>query len=72
MMAIREDKDGPDDFAVLGTAEYTAPTLPTSFDYQAALRRLIDVARAAVWSRALDYAEIRMSEGGSHRASPVR
>ena len=33
MMAIREDKDGPDDFEVLGTAEYTAPTVPQSFDY---------------------------------------
>jgi uncharacterized iron-regulated membrane protein len=64
MMAIREDKDGPDDFAVLGTAEYTAPTLPTGFDYQAALPGLIDAARAALGSAALDYAEMRMSEGG--------
>jgi hypothetical protein len=64
MMAIREDKDGPDDFAVLGTAEYTAPTLPAGFDYQAALPRLIDAARAALGSAALDYAEIRMSESG--------
>jgi hypothetical protein len=64
MMAIREDKDGPDDFEVLGTAEYMAPTLPTSFDYQAALPRLIDAARAALGSASFDYAEIRMSEGG--------
>ena len=65
MMAIREDKDGPDDFAVLGTAEYTAPSLPASFDYQAALPRLIDAARASLGSGALDYAEMRMSEGGA-------
>ena len=65
MMAIREDKDGPDDFAVLGTAEYTAPTLPASFDYQAALPRLIDAARASLGNgAALDYVEVRMGEGG--------
>jgi uncharacterized iron-regulated membrane protein len=64
MMAIREDKDGPDSFEVLGTDDYTAPLLPTSFDYQAALPRLIDAARAAVGSTPLDFAEIRMSAGG--------
>jgi hypothetical protein len=31
MMALREDKDGPGDFEVLGTAEYTAPSLPAGF-----------------------------------------
>jgi uncharacterized iron-regulated membrane protein len=64
MMAIREDKDGPDDFEVLGTGDYTAPILPASFDYQLAFSKLIDATRAAVGSRALDYAEIRMSAGG--------
>ena len=64
MMAIREDKDGPDGFEVLGTDEYTAPALPASFDYQAALTRLMDAARAAVGNAPLDFAEIRMSESG--------
>jgi hypothetical protein len=64
MMAIREDKDGPADFEVLGSADYTAPALPASFDYRAALPRLIDAARVAAGSAALDYAEFRMTEGG--------
>ena len=64
MMAIREDKDGPDSFEVLGTDDYTAPALPASFDYRAALPRLIDAARTAVGSAPLDFAEIRMSATG--------
>jgi len=64
MMAIREDKDGPDGFAVLGTDDYTAAALPASFDYQTALPRLMDAARAAVGSAPLDFAEIRMGESG--------
>jgi hypothetical protein len=64
MMAIREDKDGPDGFEVLGTDDYTALALPASFDYQAALPRLTDAARAAVGNAPLDFAEIRMGATG--------
>ncbi len=64
MMAIREDKDGPDDFAVLETAEYTAPALPADFDYQGALPRLVDAAHAALGKAPVDFAEMRMLEGG--------
>jgi uncharacterized iron-regulated membrane protein len=64
MMAIREDKDGPDSFEVLGTDDYTTALLPASFDFQAALPRLMDAARAAMGGTPLDFAEIRMSESG--------
>ena len=37
MMALREDKDGPGDYAVLGTREYTAAALPGDLDYQASM-----------------------------------
>lgn len=64
MMAIREDKDGPDEFAVLGAADYTAATLPADFDYAAALPRLLGAAHAAFGDAALDYADLRMGERG--------
>ena len=64
MMAIREDKDGPDDFAVLETAEYTAPALPANFDYQRALSKLVDAAHTTLRDAPLDYAEMRMLQSG--------
>ena len=61
MMAIREDKDGPDDFAVLETAEYSAAALPIGFDYHAALPRLVSAARVDFGNGPLDYVEMRMA-----------
>ena len=62
MMAIREDHDGPGDYAVIGPADFTAAVLPPHFDYQAALPKLLGAARAAVGAAPLSYAEIRMGE----------
>ena len=64
MMAIREDKDGPDDFAVLGPSEYTAQLLPADFDYQSALGRLLQESRSAFGAEPLDYADLRMGPLG--------
>ena len=61
MMAIREDKDGPDDYAVLETAEYTARPLPATVDLQSGLSQLIGVARTTWGNAPLDYAEVRMA-----------
>jgi uncharacterized iron-regulated membrane protein len=64
MEAIREDKDGPGDFEVLSTGDYTAAVLPASFNYQAALPQLVGAARSALGAAPLSYAEIRMGESG--------
>jgi hypothetical protein len=65
MMAIREDHDGTNDFAVIATGDYLAPALPAQFDYQAALPRLLAAASASFGSAPLDYAEIRMGAAGA-------
>lgn len=65
MMAIREGHDGPDDYAVRSTDDFTAAALPEGFDFQAAFNRVTDVARASFQSAALDYVEVRMSEAGA-------
>jgi uncharacterized iron-regulated membrane protein len=64
MMAMREDKDGPDNYVVLEAAEYTAPTLPAQLDYQAEFAKLLAAARAAFGGAPLDYAELRMGGAG--------
>src|SRR5580692_11708781 len=63
MMAIREDHDGPGDYAVIGPADFTAAVLPAQFDYRSALPKLLAAARAAMGDAPLSYAEIRMSDG---------
>lgn len=64
LMALREDHDGPGDFAVIATSDYLAPALPVQFDYQAALPRLMTAAHAALAEGPVDYAEIRMTDAG--------
>jgi uncharacterized iron-regulated membrane protein len=64
MMALREDKDGPGDYAVLGTREYTAAALPGDLDYQAALPKLVEAAHAALGDEPIDYAEMRVGDAG--------
>ena len=60
MRAIREGFDGPDGFAVITPADYTASALPAGFDYGAALRRLLAAAQPRLGGQPLTYAEIRM------------
>lgn len=64
MMAIREDKDGSDDYAVLATPDYTAAALPNGFDFAAAFPRLLAATQSATGIGALDYVEVRMEAGG--------
>ncbi|HTP39069.1 MAG TPA: PepSY-associated TM helix domain-containing protein [Steroidobacteraceae bacterium] len=64
MMALREDHDGPGDFAVISSHDYLAPALPADFDYRGALSRLMGAERVALADAAVDYAEIRMTSGG--------
>jgi uncharacterized iron-regulated membrane protein len=64
MMAIREGFDGPGDFQVIVTGDYTAPALPDEFDFQAALPGALGAARSAFGNAGLDYAEFRMSDRG--------
>lgn len=63
MRAIREGFDGPDGFVVITPEDYTAPVLPTGFDYQAALQRMLTTAQPQLDGRASTYAEIRMVDG---------
>jgi len=65
MMAIREDADGNDDFAVIRTGDYLAPALPADFDFAAALPKVLAAASATFGDQPLDYAEIRMGDAGA-------
>jgi uncharacterized iron-regulated membrane protein len=65
MMAIREDHDGPGDYAVLKTADFTAATLPAGFDFQAALPKLLSAAHAAFGAAPVSYVEFRGGEGAA-------
>jgi uncharacterized iron-regulated membrane protein len=64
MMAIREDKDGPDNYRVLEAVDYTAPTLHAQFNFQAGFTRLIEAAHSSFGGGSLDYAELRMGAAG--------
>lgn len=64
MIAIREDKDGPDEYQVLDTPDYAAVPIPETIDYQTAFRKLVEAARTQLGNAPIDYAEVRMGQAG--------
>jgi uncharacterized iron-regulated membrane protein len=61
--AIREGLDGPPDFQVLVTADYTSPDLPTGFDLGGALSTVVKSERAATGGAPISFVELRMADG---------
>lgn len=63
LRAMREHIDGPQNYAVITTADYTAGALPENFDYATALTRLTAAAHAAAPGAAVRLVEFRVTDG---------
>lgn len=63
VMAMREAFDGPGDFIVRQSSDYTAQSLPSAFNYEAALGTVIRVARSVDGGGQPSYLEFRMVDG---------
>lgn len=63
MQAIREGIDGPPNFQVIRDADYSAPALPSAFDFNDSLPIVADAVRHVVGGGPIDYLELRMEDG---------
>jgi uncharacterized iron-regulated membrane protein len=61
--AIREGLDGPPNFQLLVTADYTFPDLPSGFDFDNALNTVVRSERAATGGAPMSFVELRMMDG---------
>lgn len=63
VLAMRESYNGPGDFQVLVSRDYTAQALPTGADLKAMVARVAQGARQAAAGKPLTYVELRMADG---------
>jgi uncharacterized iron-regulated membrane protein len=61
--AIREGLDGPPNFQVLVTADYTSPDLPAGLDLGTALGTVVKSERTATGGAPISFVELRMADG---------
>jgi hypothetical protein len=63
LQALREGLDGPPNFAVITTADNSAPALPDTLDLAAAFRTVVQAAREITHGAVLKFVEVRMLDG---------
>jgi hypothetical protein len=64
MMAIRESIDGTGNYSVIAATDYAAPALPDGYDFNAAVAKVLQVARSKAGADAqVKYIELRMANG---------
>jgi uncharacterized iron-regulated membrane protein len=63
LRALREGRDGPQNFRVLVEADYAAAPLPPAFDYDAALATVLQARQAAIGAAPIAFLELRMLDG---------
>ncbi|HUO22601.1 MAG TPA: PepSY-associated TM helix domain-containing protein [Caulobacteraceae bacterium] len=63
VMAMRESFNGPANYQVITTGDYSAPALPAGADLAAMLGRVMSSARSAFGAAPLRYVELRMAGG---------
>jgi uncharacterized iron-regulated membrane protein len=63
LQAIREGQDGPPNFQVLATADYSAPDLPATLVLDAALARVVESEHVATGGAPMSFVELREVDG---------
>jgi hypothetical protein len=63
VQAIRDGRDGPPNFQVLVDSDFDAQALPSNFDFDGALNKVINATRTAVGDASMRFVELRMLNG---------